>query len=639
MHLKLEHPYLSIHEMPLLDLPDFAVVIGRNGVGKTQFLDAIAKGHISVMGIPTPQIEKYDITTFRSNDSPSVSWGHCAFAERTAELYLVGTADTPPVKKAESIFLDAVKSLDLTADPDARSRFEQSSRQAIRQTSDFACFSPGRGNGAVSLYCQRVLEHVIAPLRSRNTNRSKSDKNRTCNNDSAVLISLAMKLAGRLPHELDRADILRAAHYEGGTIANGLSQVFTRYKVEQYSWAHTQSEATGISVQQLMSEYRDKHVPPWILLGRDLDMLRSASDDTHLFDFAFSDPESDKITFANYSQYSFQAVFRNRATGENYSIKDLSSGEKILMALCLATFNQRIGRNQPRLLLLDELDSVLHPSMVSALLSALKKQFVSNGTRVVLATHSVTTVSILGQDEIYRVVRNGRSIDIRPTFKRDAVQELSEGLATIDTGLKILSSARAAPVTILTEGHNAKHLKKWASFIFGDRVQVFEDLPTRTGKDQLFAYGQLLSKMNATSHFLIVWDCDAKGTANKLAAALDGSENVTAFAFDRRTNALAMKGIENMYEERILLPYSKIVLDAATGTETNRSFDSGKKSTFADYIFQHGTVADFKHFDDLQRTVADILNRKQDDIQNVAPGDSTSGRRSRGEQAVSRTGA
>ena len=251
--------------------------------------------------------------------------------------------------------------------------------------------------------------------------------------------------------------------------------------------------------------------------------------------------------------------------------------------------------------------------MVSALLLGLKQQFVNNNTQVIMATHSVTTVATLEEGDIYRIIRNGRSIDIRPALKSDAVQELSEGLATIDTGLRIVASVQAVPVVILTEGHNAKHLKKWVRLFFCNQVEVFDDLPARTGKDQLLAYGQLLARLNATSHFLIVWDCDAESTARKLTMELEVSSNVTAFAFDRRSNSLAPKGIENKYEEKLLLRYSKIVLDAATGRETNRSFDSGNKTAFADYVAEHGTVADFVHFDDLRKTVEGILNMLQVD--------------------------
>ena len=91
--------------------------------------------------------------------------------------------------------------------------------------------------------------------------------------------------------------------------------------------------------------------------------MREASDDPELFNFEFSDPENEKITFLHHAQYSFEAKFRNRSTGESYSVESLSSGEKILMSLCLAAFNRNMGRRQPGLLLLDELDAVLHPSM------------------------------------------------------------------------------------------------------------------------------------------------------------------------------------------------------------------------------------------------------------------------------------
>ena len=60
----------------------------------------------------------------------------------------------------------------------------------------------------------------------------------------------------------------------------------------------------------------------------------------------------------------------------------LSSGETILMALCMAWFNQSMGRKRPELLPLDELDAMLHPSMVGALVSCLKDLFVRQGTKV-----------------------------------------------------------------------------------------------------------------------------------------------------------------------------------------------------------------------------------------------------------------
>ena len=81
---------------------------------------------------------------------------------------------------------------------------------------------------------------------------------------------------------------------------------------------------------------------------------------------------------------------------------------KILMSLCLATFNRKMSRRQPSLILLDELDAVLHPSMIKAYIYCLKEFMVKNGTRVIIATHSATTVSMLEEGEIFRIEREGR---------------------------------------------------------------------------------------------------------------------------------------------------------------------------------------------------------------------------------------
>ena len=612
MHLAFQRPYLSIRAMDEVYLPSFSVIVGRNGVGKTQFLDAIAQGHVSVSDITQSEIQKYDINSFQPRDPARVGWSNCVFAERTAERYLSARHGKAPIELAKDVFLRTVETFHIS-DGTTSHFFEEQLRHQVRQIPDFTSFPKFSGTEAVVSYSDAIRKEVTAPLRSRSERpkrqqRSTNRESRTCAGDPAVLLSLSMKLSGKLPHELNRDDVLRAAYYEGDTIANTISQAFTRYKVEQYSWAHTHGEAGLDSVQNLLSGYRRNNTPPWVLLRQNLEELRKASDDPQLFNFEFSDPEGDEMVFADHANYSFQAVFRNRTNGESYSLGTLSSGEKILMSLCLATFNQTMGQGRPKLLLFDELDAVLHPSMISSFIRGLKTQFVDRGTCVILATHSVTTVSILDESEIYRLARDGHRIDIQPTPKSEAVQELSDGLATIDTGLRIVTSRHSVPVTILTEGHNALHLKKWASLFFSGQVDVFDDLPARTGKDQLLTYGQLLSKVIGNSHFLIVWDCDAKSRATKLANDLPDAAHVTPFAFDRRENGIAPRGIENKYEEDVLTPYANRVLDAK-GVELSCSLDNEKKGEFAKHILENATREHFVHFGDLCATVTEILRR------------------------------
>ena len=608
MRLEFKKTYRSIKSLCAVELPDFAVLIGRNGVGKTQLLDAVKNGNISVIDIPTSEIEKYDMDTFKTHNSAQASWGHGFFAQYTAEKYFSRKQSAPLVEVARNIFEKTVADLSLREGSENRLKFEASLRESIREMPAFGSFPILRTDEALLSYTQRIHKEIIQPLEieRRGNRESRSD---SCGNNPALLLCLAMKLSQKLPHELERADILRAANYEGNTLQNTLSQLFIRYKAEQYSCAHTEGEQSQESFQHLMSKYRKEVQPPWEVLREYLDRMREATGTPELFNFSFTAPEKDQITFSDHHQYSFETKMTNCTTGESYSIDNLSSGEKILMSLCLASFNQAIGRRQPKLLLLDEIDAVLHPSMINALIAILKERFVDNRTRVIMATHSVTTVSLLEDGEIFRVVRREGKVDVQPALKGEAVAELSEGLATIDTGLRIVTRRGPAPITILTEGNNALHLKKWASLFFPEKVAVFEELPDRTNKNQLLAYGRLLAKMEATSHFLLVWDCDAEKCATELSRELSGAKNVRAFSFSKRENTIASEGIENKYNEKVLEPFAIRSIECATDREIGRSFHSHSKTKFAEFILANGTTEHFQHFQDLKEEVQKILAR------------------------------
>ena len=83
MLVELKRPFPSINQMDAFSLPIFAVLIGRNGVGKTQLLKAIARGLVSVSDISPSDIEEYDINSFQSKDSGKGGWGHSHFFQIT----------------------------------------------------------------------------------------------------------------------------------------------------------------------------------------------------------------------------------------------------------------------------------------------------------------------------------------------------------------------------------------------------------------------------------------------------------------------------------------------------------------------------------------------------------------------------
>lgn len=612
MRIELMQQYKAINSLITEELPDFAVLIGRNGACKTQLLDALNEGRAVIPGISADAIEKYDMVEFRPPNTSGANRHANQFAQMTADSYLLSPrGGQPPIETAAAVLDQFAGEIERDSGAQARDDFEQILRDEIRLLPDFTVFANDRGSPYKDALYRQVLVPLIPENSGRRSRRSSDQPPNRFNGNHAALLSAAMKLTGRFPHELTHDDIVRASHYEGDTLSNSISAVFAAYKVDQFIWAHKRIETEHVSFAELITEYRTKYQPPWEILREILSAMRDAAGNDGLFDFDFSDPDNYELHMGNYEQFSFRSEMTNRTTGARYELDSLSSGEKVLMALCLASFNQYLGRRLPKLLLLDEVDAVLHPSMVAALVTTLKTLFVPQGTHVLMTSHSAMIVAALDEADIFRVVRTGGDVNVSRTTKSEAINELSEGLATVDVGLRIAAHDEAK-VTILTEGNNAKHLKKWVELNFPKDVHVFEELEKHSNDSQLLTYGRLLARMNTNTHFVIVWDCDAASKAGTLRRELPNDAKVTPYAFAKRLdNTIAEKGIENNYDESILEPYSTITT-RSDGTLVSRGFQNNRKTEFADHVLQCGTLQYFTHFQDLHDMINEILDSTQE---------------------------
>ena len=398
MRIELNQEYKSIATLTTDELPDFAVLIGRNGAGKTQILEALKEGDATIPGIGVDEIELYDMDSFRPPNSSQANRHGNQFARDTADAYLLSqSGGRRPIETAAAIFDRFASKIELDSGTQARKDFERNLKEEIRQIPDFTVLATG---GRKSPYKSEIYRQVLAPLDGGQGGRSSNRSRNSFNGSQAALLSAAMKLTDKLPHELNRDDILRTSHYEGDPISNSISQVFATYKVDQFSWAHEvfDTETEHVSRADLITKFRSKYPPPWETLRKILSEMRVAAGDDGLFNFEFSDPDKYELRLSNYEQFSFTAQMTNRTTGAQYDLNSLSSGEKVLMALCLASFNRYLGRRCPKLLLLDELDALLHPSMVAAQVRTLKNLFVSKGTKVLMTSHSPMTVAALGRN-------------------------------------------------------------------------------------------------------------------------------------------------------------------------------------------------------------------------------------------------
>ena len=212
----------------------------------------------------------------------------------------------PPIETAAAIFDQFASDIERDLGVQSRDDFERNLRDEVQQVSDFAVFA---ASDRETPYKEALYEQVLAPLNPGNTGRqggrSSNQRINSFNGNQAALLSAAMKLTDKLPHELTYDDITRAWHFEGETLSNSISAVFASYKVDQFLWAHNRIEKEHVRFDGLIAEYRTNYPPPWETLRKILSEMREAAGDAGLFDFEFSDPENYKLDMGNYEGFSF----------------------------------------------------------------------------------------------------------------------------------------------------------------------------------------------------------------------------------------------------------------------------------------------------------------------------------------------
>lgn len=143
-------------------------------------------------------------------------------------------------------------------------------------------------------------------------------------------------------------------------------------------------------------------------------------------------PYEFKVPHENdYSPYlPYEPKFIKKDIKTEVKISELSSGEKILIALAFALYNNEHATQLPKVLLLDETDASLHPSMSKQYLKILKETFVKKlGIKVIITTHSPSTVALADEQDIF-VVENSEQ-RIRKCSKDEALSVLTAGVPSL----------------------------------------------------------------------------------------------------------------------------------------------------------------------------------------------------------------
>lgn len=158
--------------------------------------------------------------------------------------------------------------------------------------------------------------------------------------------------------------------------------------------------------------------PPWDFVNRILEV-------SHL-DFRVESPPLHEVS-------SYEPKLLKITSDIEMRFQDLSSGEKVLMSFALCLYNAEGTRQEvmfPKLLMLDEVDAPLHPSMVRSLLKTIQEVLIENkNVSVILTTHSPSTVALAPEESLYEMNSNGPSV--KKISRSQALSILTMGVPTL----------------------------------------------------------------------------------------------------------------------------------------------------------------------------------------------------------------
>lgn len=218
------------------------------------------------------------------------------------------------------------------------------------------------------------------------------------------ILRRVLEKSGRNLEDLTEQDVYNNISFseggDGGLFFSQCAMIFKAYHLRWLKNKFNKFLLSEESVEGLTFLSDDEFLkrngpPPWELINEIL--LRAG------LPYEFPSPGLGDPDLA----YDLKLV--DKSAGANISVNDLSSGEKVLMSLALAIYNSQEGGARPELLLLDEPDAPLHPQYSRLLIETVVETIVERaGVKVVMTTHSPATVAIAPDNSIYEISREAK---------------------------------------------------------------------------------------------------------------------------------------------------------------------------------------------------------------------------------------
>ncbi|MCI5207635.1 MAG: ATP-binding protein [Candidatus Electrothrix sp. ATG2] len=557
MILKFYTPHLSITELAQTELPDFTVLTGVNGSGKSHLLSAIANQSVRIKEMKQPRIVQFNYATFKLDNEPILN-SHQLASEKEAAWQFYQQVKNNAWHSQFGEDYEAIK------------------QECINSNLPFWEVTDSR----IEPYRQH-LENWFIQAKLKNTQQAQG----------------IYSMAKRLPHSIYGIEhdvflsLYKPFTVKNDFLPNQLGRVFWDYYVKylQNQLHEYQNEKYGkdypfLSEDEFIRMHGEK---PWDVVNRILKKFNTVT-------YRVNSPEGEDI-FGNFQL----KLYHTEKEKLQIDFSSLSSGEQVLMALVASVYKASADKVFPDVLLLDEVDASLHPSMMKNMLEVIDDVFLRQSVNVLLVTHSPTTIALAPEDSIHIMNPSGAERIIKKT-RQEALAILTQGYATLDEGLRIFDEIAHEKLTVITEGYNTSFLRKALELNNINGVNILDGLEAISGKAQLKTLFDFFTKAPHDNKVLFVWDCDVK--YNQLTA----SNNTYPFIFEKNNeNILAKKGIENLFPSSLFSDMIK----CTTLSQGDRieEFDGTRKRDFEKYILERSNPDDFNLFSPFIEKVQELV--------------------------------
>lgn len=408
IRLKFRKQHRSILSFPPTEIDtDFVVLTGVNGAGKSHLLEAIENGSISLEGVQhgTPQIRRFHHSNMQPKDTgaadPSDLWNQ--------RLNLWNEL-RPQVEQNQ-----AKVRVDLMAQGLPSEALEDFEVIVKWQALDIEAFVSDKKR---AVQIQQKLESSLTQanariwqLWNRSQNRAALAAHLQRSPTPAICLDEA-KFDELVPLDWNPTDVFQQnfaplfAVYYRHREQNKINRYYATQEHEARPW-------------QTDEEFREQFGdPPWevvneILSAAHLPLRVNAPKG------AFDRP--------------FELKLRHTELERDIRYDDLSSGEKIIISLAHCLYyaqSDGASLSLPQVLLLDEPDAPLHPTMAKNFMEVIENVLVKDrGVKVIMTTHSPSTVAFAPPLSVYRLDRLPRRlIKCSPDL---AINVLTDGFATV----------------------------------------------------------------------------------------------------------------------------------------------------------------------------------------------------------------